>query len=69
MTLSVLLFIRGDDRLQFRLPRQSRKGRIDQSARNQEKMSESFLHESVQNEVGTYCHRASLSSLCYGVLD
>ena len=46
----------GDDRLQFRLARQCRQERIDQPAGDHEKMGEPFLHQSIQNEVGTQGH-------------
>ena len=43
--------VRGNDRRQFRMTRQRRQKRIDQSAGNQKKMSETFLNESAQNEI------------------
>ena len=41
---------------QFRLACQRRQERIDQPAGHHEKVCEPFLHQSIQNEVGTQCH-------------
>jgi hypothetical protein len=50
----------------LRMPRQRGEKRIDQAARNQEKVSESFPHESVQDEVGTHRHRMSILVIAAG---
>ncbi len=55
--------MRRHDRPQPGMPRQCRKKRIDQAARNQEKMRQPFLQERIQYEVGTGCHRKLITSL------